>query len=209
MTDTNTIETTATVSEAPAAANGAVLFVPLGKLKKSPRNARKTPHSEAHIEALAASIAAKGMLQNLVVEPETDAEGEPTGCYFVTIGEGRRLAQLLRVKRKQIRKSEAMLLRSSADQQAREWRGDAMPRSDWRSPAAYAHATSIPAAGFAWEYLRRDDDYRRALRRARTLPRADSDARNAFSERWGLRFPGRSRSACRTCIAVLAARAVA
>lgn len=103
---TNTIETTITVSEAPAAENGAVLFVPLGKLKKSPRNARKTPHSETHIEALAASIAAKGMLQNLVVEPETNAEGEPTGSYFVTIGEGRRLAQLLRVKRKQIKKSE-------------------------------------------------------------------------------------------------------
>lgn len=65
----DTVDTTATVSEAPAA-NGAVLFVPLNKLKKSPRNARKTPHSEAHIEALAASIAAKGMLQNLVVEPE-------------------------------------------------------------------------------------------------------------------------------------------
>lgn len=103
---TDTIETTATVSEAPAAANGAVLFVPLSKLKKSPRNARKTPHSEAHIEALAASIAAKGMLQNLVVEPETNAEGEPTGSYLVTIGEGRRLAQLLRAKRKQIKKSE-------------------------------------------------------------------------------------------------------
>lgn len=103
---TNTVETTATASEAPAAENGAVLFVPLNKLKKSPRNARKTPHSEAHIEALSASIAAKGMLQNLVVEPEMNAEGEPTGSYFVTIGEGRRLAQLLRVKRKQIRKSE-------------------------------------------------------------------------------------------------------
>ncbi|KRA52043.1 MULTISPECIES: ParB/RepB/Spo0J family partition protein [Pseudomonadota] len=105
---TNTVETTATVSEAPANENGAVLFVPLNKLKKSPRNARKTPHSEAHIEALAASIAAKGMLQNLVVEPETNAEGEATGFYLVTIGEGRRLAQLLRVKRKQIKKSEAI-----------------------------------------------------------------------------------------------------
>jgi len=105
---TNTIETTATVSEAPAAENGAVLFVPLNKLKKSPRNARKTPHSEAHIEALSASIEAKGMLQNLVVEPETNAEGEPTGSYFVTIGEGRRLAQLLRVKRKQIKKTEGI-----------------------------------------------------------------------------------------------------
>ncbi|MFG1420508.1 ParB/RepB/Spo0J family partition protein [Roseixanthobacter liquoris] len=88
------------------AVSGAADFIPLNKLKKSPRNARKTPHSEATIEALAASIAVKGMLQNLVVEPELDAAGEPTGSYFVTVGEGRRLAQLLRVKRKEIRKTE-------------------------------------------------------------------------------------------------------
>lgn len=103
---TDTIETTAAAIDASAIENGAVLFVPLNKLKKSPRNARKTLHSVANIESLAASIAAKGMLQNLVVEPETNADGEPTGSYFVTIGEGRRLAQMLRVKRKQIKKSE-------------------------------------------------------------------------------------------------------
>ncbi|CAH1674158.1 Chromosome partitioning protein ParB [Chelatococcus asaccharovorans] len=40
------------------------------------------------------------------MEPETNADGAPTGSYFVTIGEGRRLAQMLRVKRKQIKKSE-------------------------------------------------------------------------------------------------------
>jgi len=86
--------------------NGTEIFIPLNKLKKSPKNARTTPHSEAAIEAYAASIAAKGILQNLVVEPEFDAEGAATGCYFVTIGEGRRLAQLLRVKRKEIKKTE-------------------------------------------------------------------------------------------------------
>jgi ParB family transcriptional regulator, chromosome partitioning protein len=87
-------------------ASGTEIFIPLNKLKKSPKNARKTPHSEASIEAYAASIAAKGILQNLVVEPELDAEGAATGFYFVTIGEGRRLAQLLRVKRKEIKKTE-------------------------------------------------------------------------------------------------------
>ncbi|MEN5300294.1 ParB N-terminal domain-containing protein [Brucella sp. TWI559] len=82
------------------------MFIPLNKLKKHPNNARKTPHSEASIEAKAASIHAKGILQNLVVEPELDAEGTATGSYLVSIGEGRRLAQLLRVKRKQIKKTE-------------------------------------------------------------------------------------------------------
>ena len=89
-----------------ALASGAEVLIPLNKLKKSPKNARKTPHSEASIEAYAASIAAKGILQNLVVEPELDSEGAATGFYFVTIGEGRRLAQLLRVKRKEINKTE-------------------------------------------------------------------------------------------------------
>ena len=86
--------------------SGTEIFIPLNKLKKSPKNARKTPHSEAAIEAYAASIAAKGILQNLVVEPELDGDGAATGFYFVTIGEGRRLAQLLRVKRKEIKKTE-------------------------------------------------------------------------------------------------------
>jgi ParB family transcriptional regulator, chromosome partitioning protein len=88
------------------AESGTERFIPLNKLKKSPNNARKTPHGEASIEAYAASIAAKGILQNLVVEPELDTDGAATGFYFVTIGEGRRLAQLLRVKRKEIKKSE-------------------------------------------------------------------------------------------------------
>jgi ParB family transcriptional regulator, chromosome partitioning protein len=87
-------------------ASGTEVLIPLNKLKKSPKNARKTPHSEAAIEAYAASIAAKGILQNLVVEPELDGDGSATGFYFVTIGEGRRLAQLLRAKRKEIKKTE-------------------------------------------------------------------------------------------------------
>lgn len=86
--------------------SGVEIFVPLNKLKKSPNNARKVPHSEATIEALAGSIQHKGMIQNLVVEPDVREDGTPTGCYLVTAGEGRRLAQLLRVKRKQIKKTQ-------------------------------------------------------------------------------------------------------
>ncbi|MFI8683579.1 ParB/RepB/Spo0J family partition protein [Brevundimonas diminuta] len=86
--------------------SGVEIFVPLAKLKKSPRNARKVPHGEAAIEALAASIQHKGLIQNLVVEPEVKEDGTPTGSYLVTAGEGRRLAMLLRAKRKQIKKSE-------------------------------------------------------------------------------------------------------
>jgi ParB family chromosome partitioning protein len=42
--------------------SGTEVFIPLNKLKKSSKNAGKTPHSEASIEAYAASIAAKGIL---------------------------------------------------------------------------------------------------------------------------------------------------
>lgn len=97
---------TTNANNTPTVENSTTVFIPLNKLKKHPKNARKTPHSDASIEAKAASIAAKGMLQNLVVEPEFDSEGEPTGFFLVSVGEGRRLAQLLRVKRKQIKKTE-------------------------------------------------------------------------------------------------------
>ena len=83
-----------------------IVLVPLGKLKKSPKNVRKIPHTKADIQSLAASIAAVGMLQYPVVEPEIGPRGKETGCYLVNAGEGRRLAQLLRVKRKQIKADE-------------------------------------------------------------------------------------------------------
>lgn len=86
-------------------AHGVMRDIPLDKLKKSPKNARKVPHTEAAIEALAASIEAKGVLQAPVVEPEYGPDGEATGYFLVTIGEGRRLAQRLRAKRKRIKKT--------------------------------------------------------------------------------------------------------
>lgn len=63
---------------------------------------------------------------------------------------------------------------------------------DWRSPAAYRFAKSIPAAGFAWEYLRRHDDYRREFQAIAGLSEPDSERLEAFVQRWGLRFSDRS-----------------
>jgi ParB family transcriptional regulator, chromosome partitioning protein len=83
-----------------------IVFVPLSRLKKSPKNVRKVPHTKADIKAFAASIAALGMLQYPIVEPELGSRGKPTGNYLVNAGEGRRLAQLLRVKRKEIKPDE-------------------------------------------------------------------------------------------------------
>lgn len=54
---------------------------------------------------MAASVAVKSVLQPPVVEPEIGADGEPTGFYLVTIGEGRRQALNLLAKRKTIKKT--------------------------------------------------------------------------------------------------------
>ncbi|MFA7297703.1 MAG: ParB N-terminal domain-containing protein [Dehalococcoidia bacterium] len=95
-----------TTKTEPVAAHGVEVLIPLNKLKKSPHNARKTAHGDAAIQALAASIAHKGLLQNLVVQPEVKTDGAATGYYLVTAGEGRRLALELRAKRREIKRTE-------------------------------------------------------------------------------------------------------
>jgi len=60
---------------------------------------------------------------------------------------------------------------------------------DWRSPAAYQNANNITAAGFAWEYLRRDEAYHRDFQRLNRWESPAASALDAFSQRWGLRFP--------------------
>ena len=116
---------TATKREAAAEAaagpgHGAEVVVPLNRLKASPRNARKTPHAAATIEALAASIKAKGVLQPPVVEVERDGEGAPTGGYLVVIGEGRRQALRLLAKRKQIKRTHPVRVIVDADNDPHE-----------------------------------------------------------------------------------------
>ncbi|MFZ5703932.1 transcriptional regulator domain-containing protein [Nitrobacter sp.] len=64
---------------------------------------------------------------------------------------------------------------------------------DWRSSAAYGHAKKIAAAGFAWEYLRRHDEYRHDFQTIARTRRPGIDRLEAFAQRWGLRFPNRSR----------------
>ncbi len=62
---------------------------------------------------------------------------------------------------------------------------------DWQAAAAYEHADHIPAAGFAWEYLRRDDDYQDDYEKLIRRP-SSRKLLSAFTQRWGLRFPARS-----------------
>ncbi|MFN3669571.1 MAG: ParB/RepB/Spo0J family partition protein [Brevundimonas sp.] len=121
---TQTLEPAAADAAAAVAAaepaHGAEVVVPLNRLKASPRNARKVKHSEAGIEALAASIKAKGVLQPPVVEIERDGAGVPTGNYLVTIGEGRRQALRLLAKRKAIKRTHPVRVIVDADNDAHE-----------------------------------------------------------------------------------------
>lgn len=101
-------------------AHGAVIVVPLNRLKASPRNARRVRHSAAALEALAASIKAKGLLQPPVVEVGRDGEGRPTGDFLVTIGEGRRQALRLLAKEKAIKRTHPVRVTVDADNDAHE-----------------------------------------------------------------------------------------
>jgi len=65
-----------------------IIFVPLNKLEIDPLNVRKT-YSEKSIEEFAASISAKGILQNLLVR-----KAKGNGRYYVSAG-GRRLRAVL------------------------------------------------------------------------------------------------------------------
>lgn len=66
---------------------------------------------------------------------------------------------------------------------------------DWRASAAYGHTKNIPAAGFAWEYLRRHEDYQRDFHAISRIRNPATGRLETFSQRWGLRFPVRSRDA--------------
>jgi len=65
-----------------------------------------------------------------------------------------------------------------------------MSTEDWRSPAAYQYAATMEPANLAWEFLRRNADYRNAYQSA---PAQADDGTDGPARRWGLRFPGRSK----------------
>ena len=66
--------------------------LPLHTLIPSPQNVRKTPAEGAAFEQLKASIAAHGLLENLLVQP-AEQDGGGADCFEVVAG-GRRLAAL-------------------------------------------------------------------------------------------------------------------
>lgn len=66
-----------------------------------------------------------------------------------------------------------------------------MSGADWRSSSAYDYLHDLNSGGVAWEFLRRNEEYRADYANPRF--RAALDTAIAGPERrWGLRFRGRS-----------------
>lgn len=87
-----------------------------------------------------------------------------------------------------------------------------MPRTtDWRSPDSIDALKDLDRAELAWEFLRRNpeyrEDYRRTTQRIASGEISEEAAMAEFSRRWGLSFRGRSRSDGEGSDADLATRA--
>lgn len=65
---------------------------------------------------------------------------------------------------------------------------------DWRRPETYEKIHDLDAVGFAWEYLRRNLDYRRAYIDSGDTTTAYGHEIPLPVRQWGLSFLGRSRA---------------
>ena len=59
---------------------------------------------------------------------------------------------------------------------------------DWRSEASYDYIDKLTPGDLAWEFLRRNPDYRNAYRDLVATGRLTEAIAQEFAERWGLRF---------------------
>ncbi len=85
-----------------------------------------------------------------------------------------------------------------------EGEADRPPRPDWRDASSYAYTQALSSEGWAWEFLRRNPDYRAAWSQRSHFPPDEShrsqarDARSAAvkagAASWGLVTFRRSRS---------------
>ncbi len=69
--------------------------------------------------------------------------------------------------------------------------GAAMAMADWRSPDEYKEVLQFDTPGFAWEFLRRNLEFRQdhaGLSRAASKGRGTPKEHDAFALRWGIRF---------------------
>jgi hypothetical protein len=59
----------------------------------------------------------------------------------------------------------------------------------WRSETAYDYIDKLTPGDLAWEFLRRNPDYRKSYEEAVAAGRLTEDVAREFAQIWGLRFP--------------------
>lgn len=64
----------------------------------------------------------------------------------------------------------------------------------WRISTAYDYVNELDAPDLAWEFLRRNPEYRQDYNRLKQRGLGDDQAAAALSAKWGLSFRGRSRT---------------
>lgn len=62
----------------------------------------------------------------------------------------------------------------------------------WRSGAAYDYVDALTPSQLAWEFLRRNPEYRKAFQKLVSGGRISPQGAVAFARQWGLRFPRRT-----------------
>ncbi len=63
----------------------------------------------------------------------------------------------------------------------------------WRSEAAYEYIDQLTTSELAWEFLRRNPDYRIAFQALLSSGRLSDETASSFAEQWGLYFRSRPR----------------
>jgi hypothetical protein len=71
------------------------------------------------------------------------------------------------------------------------------PVREWRSEAAYTYLNDLKPAELAWEFLRRNPNYRRDYRTAVGGTAGQPEVSVTVILRWGLRFSDQSGSSGR------------
>ena len=61
----------------------------------------------------------------------------------------------------------------------------------WRSETAYDYIDNLNPGDLAWEFLRRNPDYRKAYQDLVSSGRLSLETAEEFANLWGLRFRGR------------------
>ena len=60
---------------------------------------------------------------------------------------------------------------------------------EWWHHPAYGYMSQLSAADFAWEHLRRDEEYRQDCQTLALASRQSAHQLESFAQRWGLLFP--------------------